>query len=94
MKREAPAPLIAGAIVIGLALVGFIGYKALAGPSYTKAPTAVELYSKADQLTLQCGGDFSKLTPDQQKLLDNMTLGHGKKYVEIHYPKLSSSGGK
>jgi hypothetical protein len=93
-KKPLPTSIAIAIAVAAVAIIGFFGYRTLAGPSYPKVPTSVELHSQAEQLALKCGGDFSKLTTDEQKMLDNMTLGHGKKFVEINYAKLSASGGK
>lgn len=92
--QSVPAPLVAAIAVIVIALVGFFGFRMLSGPSYPKVPSAKQLYSQADQLALKSGGDFSKLSTDEQTLLNNLTAGHGQKYIELHYAKLAGTGGK
>jgi hypothetical protein len=42
---------------------------------YRKEPQ--EAKRLVEKLARQTGGNFGKLTPDQQKLLDSMTAGHG-----------------
>lgn len=79
-------------VVVAVALIGYYGYRTLAGPSYQKVPTAQQQHSKAEQLALKSGGDFEKLSSEEQKKLDDMTLGHGRKYVEINYKRLANGG--
>jgi hypothetical protein len=93
-KKQIPVQIAVPIGAVAVAAICFYGYRTVAGPSFPKAPSAKELHSSAEQLALKSGGDFSKLTPDEQKMLDNMTLGHGKRFVEINYAKLSASGGK
>lgn len=93
-KQSSSVPLMVAVAVLAAAFVGWFGYRTLSGPSYPKAPTSPELHSQAERLALKSGGDFSRLTPDEQRMLDNMTRGHGKKFVEMNYAKLSKSGGK
>lgn len=94
VKQQVPLPVVLGICVVALIAIGFIGFRTLSGPSYTKVPTAADQHSQAEKLALKSGGDFTKLSPQEQQLLNNMTLGHGQKFVEINYPRLSGQGGK
>jgi len=88
-KKEIPVKFVIPIAVLAVALIAYFGYVTLAGPSRAEVPTAKEMHSKAEKLALKSGGDFSALTPAEQKMLDEMTLGHGKRYIEINYKRLS-----
>jgi len=88
-KKQVSTGVIAGVAAVAIALVGFFGFRTMSGPSMPTVPSPTSQYKTADQLALKCGGDFSKLTAAEQKSLDDMTLGHGAKYVQSHYAALA-----
>jgi hypothetical protein len=93
-KQAIPLQFAVPLAAVALIGIGYFGFRTLSGPSYPKVATSTELRSTEEQLALKSGGDFSKLSPDDQKTLDTLTRGHGQKFIEINYAKLSSSGGK
>jgi|GEM_PF-3762185 len=88
-KKQAPVGVIAGVVIVVVALVGFFEFRSFSGPNFPTVPTPTAQYKTADQLALKCGGDFSKLSAAEQKSLNDMTLGHGEKYVQSHYAALA-----
>jgi hypothetical protein len=93
-KEKSSVGLIVGLVLVSVAALGFVLFRSFSGPSYTQVPTSKELHSRAEKLALKSGGDFASLSPAEQKVLDDITMGRGKKYVEINYKRLSASGGK
>ena len=92
-KQAIPIPLIIVVIVAALAIIGFLGFKAMAGP-VREAPSSQEMYGTVAKMAKKSGGDYSKLTPDDQKFLDLMSHGHGQKLLENEYARTNASGGK
>jgi hypothetical protein len=93
MKRQIPTPVIAVVAICALILIGIFGLKIVNGGDPQVGPSIPQLYDKVGALAKQSGGDFSKLSPEDQKLLNDMSRGHGKKFLETQYAKLNSPGG-
>jgi hypothetical protein len=92
-KQVIPIPVIAVSIVVVLAVAGFFGFRAVSGPS-AQAPSAPEMYSQVQKLALKSGGDYSKLSPEDQKYLDLMSHGHGQKLLANEFERTNASKGK
>jgi hypothetical protein len=94
MKRQLPTPVIVIVAICALVLIGILGFKIVSGGDQRVGPSIPQLYDKVGVLAKQSGGDFSKLSPEDQKFLNDMSRGHGKKFLETQYAKVTSSGDK
>jgi hypothetical protein len=73
-------PAVAAALVI--VLVAFVGWLAWANLFAPPKPAPMDAKGQANheyikQLAVKSGGDFSKLSPDEQQKLQKMTTGYG-----------------
>ena len=93
-KNEIPRLYLGLAAILVVALVAFIGYKALSGPSYPAIPNMKQAYQSIDDMALKSQGDFTKLTPQQQQDLNSFARGHGAQYLKSRYNVLSSGANK
>jgi len=66
------------AVVALVVLVGWLAYANLLAPP--KAPPLVKgtNYTFVEQVAKQSGGDYSKVSAEDQAKLESMTMGHGK----------------
>ena len=92
-KQPVPVAIIVGALAVVVAIACFFGYRAMSPPA-REAPTSVEMYDAVTKMALKSGGDYSKLSPDDQKYLDLMSHGHGQKLLANQYARAATSGGK
>ncbi len=92
MKRQIPIPIIAIVAICFVVLIGILGFKIVQGGDQPVGPSIPQLYDHVGALAKQSGGDFSKLSPEDQKLLNDISRGHGKKFLQTQYAKLSSTG--
>lgn len=94
LKKPIPIYAVVAIAVLVIALIGFFGFRAISGTAARQAPSSVDLYQKVNQLAQKGGGDYSKLSADDQKFLEVMSHGHGKKLLESAYARSNSPGGK
>jgi hypothetical protein len=91
--KEIP-PLYLGLVaILALVVIGFVGFKAMSGPTYPAIPQMKDTYKSIDDMARSSQGDFSKLSPDQQADLNSFARGHGKEYLANRY-KIITTGGK
>ncbi len=75
-KKAVGLPVIILAVVLGLALIGFIGYRAFNPPqAHTAAMQTFDDYMSAKAKL--CNRDFSKLSKADQAEINGKTMGHG-----------------
>jgi hypothetical protein len=85
-RPVSPAALIAAAVVL-IAFIAFLAYRTL-GPF-----TPPETFSVQDQKTWvneaakKSQGDFSRLSPEEQKKLNDISLGNGATYLRRTYER-------
>ena len=73
------SPAVAAIAVFALVLlVAWLAYANLLAPP--KAPPLVKgsNYTFVEQVAKQSGGDYSKVSAEDQARLESMTMGHGK----------------
>jgi hypothetical protein len=87
------APVIVAIAVLAVGIIGFFGYKTVAGQSTPQVTKAVDARKSIEQLARQSEGDYSKLTPEEQKLLDVTYRGNGQRALRNVYKTLTASGG-
>ena len=92
LKQPVPVPLIAVAVVAVLAIAGFLGFRQMAPPA-PLVTNSVDTRKSIEQLAMQSGGDYSKLTADEQKLLDMTYRGNGRRAIHNIYKSLTAPGG-
>jgi hypothetical protein len=73
-------PAVAAALVV--VLLAFVGWLAWANLFAPPKPAPMDAKGQANheyikQLAVKSGGDFSKLSPDEQQKLQKMTTGYG-----------------
>jgi hypothetical protein len=74
-----PPTVAAGLVIVLLAFIGWLAYANLFAPP-KPAPMDAKGQANHDfikQLAVKSGGDFSKLSPDEQQKLQKMTSGYG-----------------
>jgi hypothetical protein len=76
-RKQVPVPVIIAACVALLGLMGWWGYRNF-GPQVTPK-TAENLKADAflQEMAKKCGGDFSKLTPEEQLKVNGFAGGRG-----------------
>ena len=84
-KREAPAWLIVGAIVLLVAIVGGLGYYNLrsTGPVPVQTKTSAWL----EKVARESGGDYNKLSAADKARVDAIPFG-GKEWLKRKYDSL------
>lgn len=72
------AAVVVVAVLALVVLVGWLAYANLLAPP--KAPPLVKgsNYTFVEQVAKQSGGDYSKVSAEDQAKLETMTMGHGK----------------
>jgi hypothetical protein len=83
--REVPPAYLVAIAVLAVAVIGFFGFRTLSGPSYPVGPDMHQAYKTIDDMARSSGGDFSKLTPDEQKQINDFARGNGKNYLAKRY---------
>ena len=80
-KKAVGLPIIIVAAVLGLALIGFIGYRTFNPPqAHTAAMQTFDDY--VSQKAKESNRDFSKLSPEDQAKLNSQTMGHGAQALQ------------
>jgi hypothetical protein len=87
------APVIVVVAVLAVAIIGFYGYRKVAGQDAPQVTKAADARKSIEQLARQSGGDYTKLSPDEQKLLDVTYRGNGQRALANVYKGLTESGG-
>ena len=78
-KRRATPGVIAIAVVVLIAIVGWLAYANMLAPP-KPLPLSKQAQTNHDwikSLAQKSGGDFSKLSPEEQQKLTSMTGGYG-----------------
>lgn len=72
------AAVVVVAVLALVVLVGWLAYANLLAPP--KAPPLVKgtNYTFVEQVAKQSGGDYSKVSAEDQAKLESMTMGHGR----------------
>ncbi|MDR3689358.1 MAG: hypothetical protein P4L46_08270 [Fimbriimonas sp.] len=92
-KKQVSPVVIAVGLVAVLGFVAFMGFKTLSGPA-RQAPSAPEMYDAVGKLAIKSGGDYSKLSPSEQKYLELMSHGHGQKLLANQFARVNGARGK
>ena len=88
---------LAAVIVAVLALVLLVGWLAYANfLAPPKAPPLVKgsNYTFVEKVTKQAGGDYSKLSAEDQAKLESMTMGHGKAAFDDAWKRIKKAADK
>ena len=93
LKQPVSTPVIVTAAVIALIGVGFFGFRKMNGSQAAFVTNAKDTRKNIEQLALQSGGDYDKLSPDERKLLDATYHGNGRRAIQNVYKSISTSGG-
>ena len=76
-KRAVPIPAVVVAVVVLVALITGWGYHNFGPQDRGKSQVEVSTDDRMAKLAAQSGGDVSKLSEEDQKWLNNITMGHG-----------------
>ena len=87
------APVIVIVAVLAVAIIGFFGYRKVVAQDAPQVTKAADARKSIEQLARQSEGDYTKLTPDEQKLLDTTYRGNGQRALRNVYKSLTASGG-
>jgi hypothetical protein len=93
-KKEVSPLYLGVAATAVVALLVFVGYRTLSGPSYPEIPSMKQAYQSIDDMARKSQGDFSKLTAQQQLDLNSFARGHGAQYLSSRYKVLTSGANK
>src|SRR5579859_2948589 len=84
-KPGVQVPVIAGAVVLIVLLVGWLAYSNFAPPPHAAGPTQESKNDWIAQLAKSVGGDFSKLDPADQQKRNIYTGGKGAELLKAKY---------
>ena len=87
--QSVPMPMVAFAIVALVIYVIILGWSSFQDPPRIKGKAEIKFDAWVAQLESRCHGDFSKLTPAEQKKLNGLTMGHGALEIKLAYQHLN-----
>src|SRR2546421_12594271 len=88
-QRSSPSPVAVAAVIAVLVLfIGWLAYANLLAPP--KAPPLVKgtNYTFVEKVAKQAGGDYTKLSAEDQAKLESMTMGHGKQAFDDAWKRI------
>ena len=87
-KRSASLKVIVVAVSVLLVFIGFVAYMSQSsGNSTSITVPKTELTRWIEGLAAQSGGDFNKLSPEDQQKLQRATRGQGEMMLKMLAPK-------
>lgn len=92
--RSVPVIVMVAVAVLAAALIGLFGYRTLVPSGGGQATKAADTRRSIEDMARKSGGDYTKLSPDEQKLLDATYRGNGQRALHNVYKSLTESGGQ
>jgi len=91
--RQQVSPMVV--VLLMIALIAFVTWRAwsaFAGPRAGKLPPPpTQDINFIQQKAKECQGDFTRLSPEDQKKVQKITMGFGQALMASTYRKLSTS---
>jgi hypothetical protein len=81
MDNKKVLPFLGAGVAVLVGLAVWFGIRSFSAP--TAAPTAQSIAADnfVAEMAKKSGGDFSKLSPEEQQKLDKMSMGHGASMI-------------
>ena len=76
-KKQVPMPVVVAACIFALAFMGWWGYKNFGSANTPKTAENVKVDNYLAEMAQKSGGDWSKLTPEEQAKVNSMTGNRG-----------------
>jgi hypothetical protein len=79
-KKMLPIFGVGAAVLVAFAV--WLGIRSFSGPSYAPTDKSVAADNFVAEMAKKSGGDFSKLSPEEQQKLNQMSMGHGSSMLK------------
>jgi hypothetical protein len=76
-KKQIPVPVVVAACIAALGFMGWWGYKNFGPQDTPKTSKNIEVDNYLAEMAKKSGGDWNKLTPEEQAKVNSMTANRG-----------------